>query len=237
MVVVVVVLWLVPLMHVVGRGSVDGRLGVQICMRSTGRAVGCASEQCHETDHNDRTDLSGSPGQLGKAVKPRVPRGIRGVAGPDRVTGVGIVACPALRPEWRRSPGIRRPVSRGGVALVGVVCQPISGTALQLAAMHRVAVGVVRVEIRARPAGRAEPGSTGRFRPLCVVQAAAGPVRRPGLGIGREKSRLAGVDGEVLWLVADCPVRAAGLPRPAICWRFIVVWHIRQDSTGSVKRP
>jgi hypothetical protein len=216
-----------------------GRLGVQLCVRSTGRAVACAGEQRHETDRDDRTDLSGSPGQLGEAVKPRVPRGIRGVAGPDRVTGVGIVACPALRPEWRRSPGIRRPVSRGGVALVGVICQPISGTALQLAAMHRVAVGVVRVEIRARPAGRAEPGSTGRFRRLYMVQAeaAAGPVRRPGLGIGREKSRLAGVGGEVLWLVADCPVRAAGLPRPAVCWRFIVVSHIRQDSTGSVKRP
>jgi hypothetical protein len=235
----VVVLWLVPLVRLVGRGSVGGRLGVQLCVRSTRRAVGCAGEQRHETDHDDRTDLSGSPGQLGEAVKPRVPRGIRGVAGPDRVTGVGIVACPALRPEWRRSPGIRRPVSRGGVALVWVICQPISGTALQLAAMHRVAVGVVRVEIRGRPAGRAEPGSTRRFRRACAVQAeaAAGPVRRPGLGIGRVKSRLAGVGGEVLWLVADCPVRAAGLPGPGVCWRFIVVWHVRQDSTGSVKRP
>ena len=218
-----------------------GRLGVQLCVRGTGRAVGCAGEQRHETDHDDRADLSGSPGQLGEAVKPRVPRGIRGVAGPDRVTGVGIVACPALRPERRRSLGIRRPVSRGGVALVGVICQPISGTALQLAAMHRVAVGVVRVEIRGRPAGRVEPGSTGRFRRPCAVQAeaeaAAGPVRRPGLGIGREKSGLAGVGGEVLWLVAGCPVRAAGLPGPGVCWRFIVVWHVRQDSTGSVKRP
>jgi hypothetical protein len=219
----------------------DGRLGVQLCVRRTGRAVACAGEQRHETDHDDRTDLSGSPGQLGKAVKPRVPRGIRGVAGPDRVTGVGIVACAALRPEWRRSPGIHRPVSRGGVAPVGVICQPISGTALQLAAMHRVAVSVVRVEIRGRPAGRAEPGSTGRFRRPCAVhpeaEAVVGPARRPGLGIGRGKSRLAGVGGEVLRLAADCPVRAAGLPRPAVCWRFIAVWHIRQDSTGSVKRP
>jgi hypothetical protein len=76
--VAVVVLWLVPLMRLVDRGSMDGRLGVQLCVRRTGRAVACAGEQRHETDHDDRTDLSGSPGQLGKAVKPRVPRGIRG---------------------------------------------------------------------------------------------------------------------------------------------------------------
>ena len=235
----VVVFWLVPLVRVVDRGSVDGRLGVRLCVRGTGRAVGCAGEQCHETDHDDRADLGGSPSQPGKPAKPRVPRGIRGVAGPDRVTGVGIVVCPALAPQWPRSRGIRRPSRNGGVALVGVVHQPIVGTALQWAAVHRMTVGVVRVEISARPAGRVEPGGNRRFRwpSEILVEAAAGPVRRPGLGIGRGKGRWAGVGGEVLGLAAGCPVRAGGLPGPAVCWRFIAVSHVRQDSTGSVKRP
>jgi hypothetical protein len=60
----VVVLWLVLLMRVVRRGSVDGRLCAVLCGGIIGRAVGGAGEQRHEADRDDCTDLSGPPAQL-----------------------------------------------------------------------------------------------------------------------------------------------------------------------------
>jgi len=107
-VVMVVALWLVLFMCVVDRGRVDGRLGAVLCAGLIGRAVGGTGEQRHEAHRDDRTDLSGPPAQLGEAAKPRVPRGVPGMAGPGRVTGVGIEVGPALAPGGRHPCGMGR---------------------------------------------------------------------------------------------------------------------------------
>jgi len=252
-----VVLWLVPLMRVVGRGSVDGWLGALLCRRVTGRAVRRAGEQRRETDRDYGADLSGPPGQLGEAAKPRVPRGRRGMAGPHWVTGAGIVVCPALAPEWHRLRGVRRLAGKNGWGRVGVVRRPVGGTALQVGATRHMAVGVVwvgvlrcpvswaepmgvavmrgmaRIGVLRRPAGRAEGGSAGRLWRLwkILAQAAVDRARMPDLGIGR----LAGAGGVVLALAGGRPVRVVGLPGPVVCRGFIAVTHIRQHSTARVK--
>src|SRR5215472_14217354 len=97
--------------------------------------------------------------------------------------------------------------------------------------------GTIRVSEMYCPVGRAGPGSAGGFRRPSegLAEATAGPARR--LGLGRGEGRWAGAGGEVLGLAANGPVRARGLPGPAVCWMSIAVSHIRQDSTGSVKRP
>jgi hypothetical protein len=259
-VVVVVVLWPVPLMRVRGRGGVDGRLGALLCFRMAGRAVRGTGEQRRESDRDDRTDLSGPPRQLGEAVKPCVPRCICGMAGPQWVTGVGIVACPTLAPEWHRLRGIWKLAGKGGVALVGVVRQPVVRTAFQGAAARCMTVGVVRVGVLRCPASRADPGRVAVTRRMVRIgvlrrpvgqaergsaerlprlwgvlpQAAVGPAR-PGLSVGRGSSRLAGTRGVVLALAGGWPVRAAGLPGPVVCQWFIIVTHILQHSTARVK--
>jgi hypothetical protein len=153
----VVVLWLVLLMRVVRRGSMDGRPCAVLCAGVTGRAVGAAGEQRHEADRDDRTDLSGPPAQLGKPTKSSVPRGVSGMAGPDRIAGVGIEVCPALAPEGRRGRGIGRLAGQSGVALVGVVGRPIGRTALLGPTGRRTAVGVTREVVLSCPVSRAEP--------------------------------------------------------------------------------
>src|SRR5262252_2673452 len=212
----VVALWLVLLMRVVDRGSVDGRLGAVLCAGLIGRAVGGTGEQRHEADRDDRTDLSGPPAQLGETAKPRVPRGVPGMAGPGRVTGVGIEVGPALAPGGRHPCGmgrlarnrvrgmarnpvrgmarnrVSRLVGKDGMALVGVEGRPIVRAALYGAAARLIAAGVVRVSVLCWPVSRAGPGRAGEFRcPRGVLaRAAAGPAGGRALrarpGIGRK---------------------------------------------------
>jgi len=216
----VVVLWLVPLMPVVGRGGVDGWLGALLCPGMTGGAVRCAGEQRRETDRYDRTDLSGPPGQLGEAAKPHVPRGIRGMAGPQWVTraGAGIVVCPSLPPEWRRVRGIGR--LAGNRWLGRIVRRPMDRTALQVAAARYIAVGVVGIVVLRCPAGRARMRGrgNGRLAEVVLVLARGRPLRVV-----------------VLALAGGCPVGVMGLPGPVACRWFIAVSHIRQHSTAPVK--
>jgi len=228
----VVALWLVLLMRVVDRGSVDGRLAAVLGAGLSGRAVGGTGEQRHEADRDDRTDLSGPPAQLGETAKPRVPRGVPGMAGPGRVTGVGIEVGPALAPGGRHPcgmgrlarnrvrglarNGISRLVGKDGMALVGVEGRPIVRAALHGAAARLIAAGVVRVSVLCWPVSRAGPGRAGEFRcPRGVLaRAAAGPAGGRALrarpGIGRKI-------GGVLTLAGACPIRAASLPGPVVC--------------------
>jgi hypothetical protein len=236
----VVVTVLMRLVRMVDRGGVDGRF----CGRLTGRAVGGAGEQRHEADRDDRADLSGPPGQLGETAKSLVPRVVRGMAGPGRVTGVGIVVRPDLAPGRRRPRGIRRWMGRlaksgirsiggwriwsmagrgigrlagqGGVTPVGVVGRPIGRTALHGAAVRRMAVGVAEAGVLSCP----------------IIRVA----RRPGRGevwVGGGN----GTAGVVLALAGICPVRAAGLPGPAGFRFFIVVTHTNSTAQPLLRAP
>jgi len=191
--VVVLWLWLVLLMRVVRRGSMDGRLCALLCADMTGRTVGGTGEQRREADRDDRADLSSPPGQLGEAAKPRVPRGIPGMTGPDRVAGVGIRVCPALAPEGRRACRIGRLAGRSGVALVGVVGRPISRTALQLPAARRMAAGAARDGVLCCPASRAELWRVAVTGEMARERALGGPADRAEPGTVGAFQRMHGV--------------------------------------------
>ena len=192
----VVVLWLVLLMRVVRRSSMDGRLCALMCARVSGRAVGGTGEQGREADRDDRADLSSPPGQLGEAAKPRVPRVIPGMTGPYRVAGVGIRVCPALAPDGRRACRIGRRAGRNGVALIGVVGRPISRTAFQVPAGRRMAVGAAREGVLGCPVGRAEVWRGAVTWGMTRERALGGPVDWAEPGTAGAFQRMHGVQAQ-----------------------------------------
>ena len=239
-----VVVVLARLVDMMGRGGVDGRFCGRLTGRAVGGGVGGAGEHRHEADRDDRADLSGPPGQLGEAAKSLVPRVVRGMAGPDRVTGVGIVVRPDLAPGRRRPRGIWRRMGRlaksgirsiggwrvwsmagrgigrlagqGGVTLVWVVGRPIDGTALHGAAGRRMAVGV---------------GEAGVL--CCPIIRVARRLGRGEVWVGRGD----GIAGAVLAVAGICPVRAAGLPGPVGFRFFIVVTHTNSTAQPLLRAP
>ena len=188
----VVVLWLVLFRCGVGRarcgvgrGSVAGRLDAVLRADMLGRAVGGAGEQGHEADRHDRADLSGPPGQLGEAAKARVPRGRCRMPGPARVTGVGVVVCPALAPEWLRVPGVGGLTGNGGLAPERVMSHPAGRTIVQGSFVRRLAAGVVRVGGLCCPVSRTEPERVAVTREVARIRVLCGPAGRAEPGAGR----------------------------------------------------
>jgi hypothetical protein len=150
--------------------------------------------------------------------------------------------------------GIGRLAGHGGVALVGVVGRQVGRTALQGTAMRCMAVGMVQAGVLRRPVscvavtrGMAwiwalrllarRAGRMPRWRAI-RAQAVAPAWRRGGGNI-----RLDGVDGVdgiggvVLRRAGGRPVRAAGLPGPAVFRLLIAVTHTDSTAQPPLRAP
>ena len=207
---------LVPLVCLLGRGSVDGRADGRLDgHHMVRRTLGIAGEQYHQTGRGDRTELNGSPGEPGQAPQCRGPRVHRMV-----VAEIGIEVRPGWTLRQHRARRIRRLAGRGGVVRRGVVRGGVvrGGVAARWAgraAFRQTAMRMAGIGVWDGPVGPPEPGGAGRLR-RTGEGVRAGPARRRNRGTARGSGWPVSARGAVVRLAVARPVRAPGRPGPTV---------------------